>query len=130
MHRRPSPLLHDYKPSGTQEQKKSKGLQWFAVGLAIPLAGLALISALYSDPPTTPPPVTPAMMAIADSVVGSNAAVPGEPVVELVTFAEPVPEPIADFDLINLKIGRGDTLDKLFRQHNLNLGLLDAIAKL
>ena len=130
MHRRPSPLLHDYKPSGAQEPKKSKGLQWFAVGLAVPLAGLALISALYSDPPTTPPPVTPAMMAFADRVVGSNAAVPEELAMELVTFTEPAPEPVLEFDLINLKIGRGDTLDKLFRQHNLNLGHLAAIAKL
>ncbi len=70
------------------------------------------------------------MMAIADSVVGSNAAVPEELVVESVTLAEPVPEPVPEFDLINLKIGRGDTLDKLFRQHNLNLGHLAAIAKL
>lgn len=49
---------------------------------------------------------------------------------ELITLIEPEPEPIPDFDVVNLKIGRGDTLDRLFRQNNLNLGHLAAIAKL
>ena len=49
---------------------------------------------------------------------------------DLVTLIEPELEPVPDFDQIDLKIGRGDTLDKLFRQHNLNLGHLAAIAKL
>ena len=49
---------------------------------------------------------------------------------ELVTLIEPEPEPIPDFDVVNLKIGRGDTLEKLFRQNNLNLGHLVAIATL
>ncbi len=130
MHRRPSPLLHDYKPSGAQEPKKSKALQWFAVGLAIPLVGLVLISTQNSAPPEIPPADMPAMMAIADTAAGSDAAAAEALVVDLVTLTEPEPEPIPEFDMINLKIGRGDTLDKLFRQHNLNLGHLAAIAKL
>lgn len=130
MHRRPSPLLHDYKPSGAQEPKKSKALQWFAVGLTIPLVGLVLISTQNSAPPEMSPADMPAMMAIADTAAGSDAAAAEALVVDLVTLTEPEPEPIPEFDMINLKIGRGDTLDKLFRQHNLNLGHLAAIAKL
>ena len=49
---------------------------------------------------------------------------------ELIALIEPEPEPIPDFDVVNLKIGRGDTLDRLFRQNNLNLGHLATIAKL
>ena len=77
-----------------------------------------------------PPADMPAMMAIADTAAGSDAAAVEALVVDLVTLTEPEPEPIPEFDMINLKIGRGDTLDKLFRQHNLNLGHLAAIAKL
>lgn len=130
MHRRPSPLLHDYKPSGSKKPKKSKALQWFAVGLGIPLAGLALISTLDTTPPVVAQDTMPATMTSTDvspiQVPESNVedALPAE----LVVVTEP--EPMPTFASLSLKIGRGDTLDKLFRQHNLNLGHLAAIAKL
>ncbi len=130
MHRRPSPLLHDYKPSGAQEPKKPKALQWFAVGLTVPLAGLALLSTLDSTPPATPARDTPAIIASSDARLAVVAAQPVALATDLVTLAEPELEPIPEFDLVTLRIGRGDTLDKLFRQHNLNLGHLAAIAKL
>ncbi len=130
MHRRPSPLLHDYKPSGAQDQKKPKALQWFAVGLTVPLAGLALLSTLDSTPPATPARDTPAIIASSDAKLAVVAAQPVALATDLVTLAEPELEPIPEFDLVTLRIGRGDTLDKLFRQHNLNLGHLAAIAKL
>ena len=130
MHRRPSPLLHDYKPSGAQDPKKPKALQWFAVGLTVPLAGLALLATLDSTPPATPARDTPAIIASSDASLAVVATQPMALATDLVTLAEPEPEPIPEFDLITLRIGRGDTLDKLFRQHNLNLGHLAAIAKL
>ncbi len=130
MHRRPSPLLHDYKPSGAQEPKKPKALQWFAIGLTVPLAGLALLSTLDSTPPATPARNTPAIIASSDAKLAVVAAQPVALATDLVTLAEPELEPIPEFDLVTLRIGRGDTLDKLFRQHNLNLGHLAAIAKL
>ena len=43
---------------------------------------------------------------------------------------EPEIEPVPSYDSLNLTIGRGDTMDKLFRENNLNLGNLAAIAKL
>ena len=44
MHRPVSPLLHDYKPQVQKKPKKTRALQWFVIGLGIPLLGLALIS--------------------------------------------------------------------------------------
>ena len=128
MHRRPSPLLHDYKHSSAQEPKKSKALQWFAVGLTVPLAALALISSMTSTPPAATASDTAAIMVSSDAELDVAAALEITP--ELITLIEPEPEPIPDFDVVNLKIGRGDTLDRLFRQNNLNLGHLAAIAKL
>ena len=132
MHRRPSPLLHDYKPSGTNKNKKSQALQWFTVGLGIPLAGLALVSAVETAPPATPPAEMPAIMTSSDSSIVTLPTADGSLAVALPTLIEPEPEPepLPEFEQITLEIRRGDTLDKLFRQNNLNLGHLAAISKL
>ena len=128
MHRPVNPLLHDYKPSAAKDPKKPKALQWFAIGLGIPLAGLALVSMLTSTAPSTPPPEEPVMKA----TDGSDYDV--EAPVELV-YAE-TPLVLADainpppYQQLNLTIRRGDTLDKLFRKHDLDLGNLAEISKL
>jgi len=132
VHRRPSPLLHDYKPSGTNKNKKSQALQWFTVGLGIPLAGLVLISTVDTAPPATPPAELPAIMMSSDSDAVTLRVVEEALAADLPTLVEtaPVPEPLPEFEQITLEIRRGDTLDKLFRQNNLNLGHLAAISKL
>ena len=128
MHRPVSPLLHDYKPAAAKQPKKSKALQWFVVGLGIPLAGLAFLSTLT----TTAPPATPPQEPVMTATDGSDFDV--EEPIELV-YAE---TPLVLADAINpppsqklsLTIGRGDTLDKLFRKHDLDLGQLSEIARL
>lgn len=83
---------------------------------------------MTSTPPAATPSDTAAIIVSSDAELNVAAALEIAP--ELVALIEPEPEPIADFDVVNLKIGRGDTLDRLFRQNNLNLGHLAAIAKL
>jgi hypothetical protein len=128
LHRPVSPLLHDYKPSAAKEPKKSKAVQWFVIGLGIPLAGLALVSTLTTTTPPAAPPEEPVITA-AD---GSDYDV--EAPAELV-YAD-TPLVLADainpppYQKLNLTIRRGDTLDKLFRQHDLDLGHLSEISKL
>ena len=130
MQQRPSPLLHDYKPTGAHKSRKSRALQWFAVGLGIPLAGLALVSTLNKVPPAAPTVQQPAMLATDDAELPGDSSV-GAPIdEEIQALIEPEPELLPNYDTVKLTIGRGDTLDKLFRQHNLNLGHLAAIAKL
>ncbi len=120
VHRRPSPLLHDYKPSGESEPKKSKALQWFAVGLGAPLVGLLLISTMSSGPSTQ-------TSSEEQSLIASGTA---PPPVERLAFEIPELEVVPEFDTIAVTIGRGDTMDRIFRQNDLNLGHLAAIANL
>jgi cell envelope opacity-associated protein A len=47
-----------------------------------------------------------------------------QPSILVETFAEPA------FELLTLKIGRGDTLDTLFRKNNLSIGSLASMARL
>ena len=123
MRRSSSQLLHDYKPTATKSPKKSKALQWFAVGLGIPLLGVALLSTLdHSSDETIAPLQAPGM-----------AAVSGEPfpVDDIVVSDVPLvfaPEP--EFETLMLEVKSGDTLDKLFRRHELDLGNLSTIARL
>jgi murein DD-endopeptidase MepM/ murein hydrolase activator NlpD len=121
-----SPLLHDYKPTAAPTPKKSKALQWFVVGLGIPLLGVALLAKLdtSSDTPQTAPP---GMSASTGAEVGAAELV-AEP---FVAPAEPLvwaPEP--DYDTLTLTIRSGDTLDQLFRKHDLNIGHLALISRL
>jgi murein DD-endopeptidase MepM/ murein hydrolase activator NlpD len=128
LHRPVSPLLHDYKPSAEKKPEKSKALQWFVVGLGIPLAGLALVSALSTTTPVAPPPQEPILTA-ADSI-GVTSEVTMDRVfaeVPLVLTEAMNPPP---YQTLTLTIRRGDTLDKLFRKHDLSLGDLSRISKL
>jgi len=123
LHRPVSPLLHDYKPPATNTPKKSRALQWFVVGLGLPLLGLALIGTIdMSEAPTTPS-TTPMMAATpgAEIVIAAPAVYSEVP---LVLALEP------EYQTLTLTIRRGDTLDQLFRKHQLDIGHLATIARL
>ena len=128
MHRPVSPLLHDYKPSAEKQPKKSKALQWFVVGLGIPLLAVALVTGLNTSAPTPTPPQDPVMTA----AEGTEFAVE-EPVervysdVPLVLLDAINPPPLEE---LTLTVRRGDTLDRLFRKNDLSLAQLSEIAKL
>lgn len=129
MNRQSSPLLHDYKPSSARHPAKSKALQWFAVGLGIPLIGIALVTGLGTNDPKPPAAETHVMVA-ADVALPTleerDAAEITRDVIEPAILPEPVPE----FDKLSLKVGRGDTMEKLFRRNSLDIGQLMAIAQL
>ncbi len=130
MRQRRSPLLHDYKPELPRNRKNSKALQWFGVGLGIPLIALALITTFDADRASAPPAEQAEMLPTDefDPALEFASAVAIDD--SLATLAEPDPVPLPDYDTLTLKIGRGDTLDRLFRKHDLNLGHLAAIARL
>lgn len=127
MHRPVSPLLHDYKPPAANAPKKSRALQWFVVGLGLPLLGVALLS-------TIDPSDTPSTTSVTQSATPMMAATPGAEVAAAapVTYSEVplvlAPEP--EYQTLTLTIRRGDTLDQLFRKHQLDIGQLATIARL
>ncbi len=132
MHRPVSPLLHDYKPSSTRKAKNTQALQWFVVGLGIPLIGLTLVSTLNMATPVAPLPAMPVVQAIADAQVPIDEIFDVSASNQFIAENDISPEaaPIPKYEELKLTIGRGDTLDTLFRQHHLNLGPLVAISRL
>jgi len=121
LHRPVSPLLHDYKPTAGKKPSKARALQWFGVGLGIPLLGLALISTVDISTTVAPQPTTASMTASADTGMADPLVYTEVPIVLL-------PEP--EYDTLTLTIRRGDTLDQLFRTHQLDIGHLAEIARL
>ncbi len=126
MNRPVSPLLHDYKPSHSGKPKKSKALQWFAVGLGVPLIAVALINTLdtSSPPPATTVPVMTASIDEPIVVPPVNEAALMEEVAAL------LPEPVPEFEKLVLTVASGDTMEKLFRKNKLSVGNLMAIVEL
>ena len=121
-------MLHDYKPSAEKNPKKSKALRWFVVGLGIPLIGLALVSTLNTTTPVAPPPQEPILTAAQGAGIDTEELVDRVYAeVPLVLTAAMNPPP---YQNVTLVIRRGDTLDKLFRKHDLDLGDLSRISKL
>ena len=129
MSRPASPLLHDYKPSAASKPAKSKALWWFAVGLGIPLLGIALYTGLSTNDSRLPAANEPVM---------TSAGAPALPVDEMdaaeitsdVLEPEIVVEPEPEYDKLTLTVRRGDTMEKLFRKNKLSISHLMQIAQL
>jgi murein DD-endopeptidase MepM/ murein hydrolase activator NlpD len=122
-----SPLLHDYKQSVSDRPKKSKALQWFAVGLGIPLIAVALLGLLDDAPPQAPKFIAPSIAASIDE----PPVVPPVDSAELLQEAAAlIAEPLPTFDTLVLRVASGDTMEKLFRKNKLNIGNLMSIVQL
>jgi murein DD-endopeptidase MepM/ murein hydrolase activator NlpD len=124
-----SPLLHDYKHSAARKPARPKALQWFAVGLGLPLIVVALITALDSSESLPPESDTPVMLAADEAPLAVDEMDAAE-ITSDVLEPEVVEPPPPEYDKLTLKIGRGDTMEKVFRRNKLDIGQLMAIAQL
>lgn len=136
MNRPASPILHDYKPSASPKAKKPNALHWFAVGLGLPLLGIALLLALRNTttPAATNSDTVPQVAMLVVDVASPPAAALAEAVaaVEPVAFPDfhpPLQQP-PEYAQLKLTVRRGDTLDALFRRNKLDLGHLAMIVRL
>ncbi|HEX7719463.1 MAG TPA: LysM-like peptidoglycan-binding domain-containing protein, partial [Woeseiaceae bacterium] len=136
MNRRASPLLHDYKETAPETAGKNKRLQWFVVGLGLPLVGLMLMWAFNSPTSESSQSAELADEASAVSVIPlAEASLPAlDTELELIELAtvRPLPEmkPVSPYSELQFRVRPGDTLDRLFRTHKLDLGNLASIASL
>ncbi len=152
--------MQDYKAKLPESQTKSRPLRWFITGLGIPLLASALFLVLTrpADEPVDPIVASPAPIdAPADVTVSaelSNMPAAGAPsaddavlAAEAAVFSSklsPEPAPLVpqpafhpplvfeepDYESVLVTIRRGDTLDKVFREHGIDRGDLAQIAKL
>ena len=97
------------------------------MGFGIPLAGVALISGLTTNDAPQPAAEEPVLIA-ADSAPPAVEEVDAADIIEDVL--EPAPPPEPEYDTLTLKVGRGDTMEKMFRRNELDVGELFAIARL
>ena len=136
MNRPVSPILHDYKPSAGSQVKNCNALRWFAVGLGIPLIGIALLLTLKNASGTNTSIVEDdTVLATADAdlqlteiQVESESVAAIEPI-PFPPFHPPLELP-PEYDQLSLTIKRGDSLNALFRSNNLDLGHLAMIVRL
>ncbi len=94
---------------------------------------MALVNGLGSNDPQPVASETPIMTATISAEPPVSSANTVEETLEtapvaLATVAEPEPEP--QFETLVLTVGRGDTMEKLFRKNKLSLGQLMTIAQL
>ncbi len=99
------------------------------VGLGIPLIGVALVSMLDTDEPQPPATEMPVMRSADESPLTIEEMDPAEITADVVE-PEVLPEPEPVFAQLTLKVGRGDTMEKLFRRNGLDIGHLMQIAQL
>lgn len=143
MNRPVSPLLHDYKPSTVIYDQKTSAGRWFACGLGLPLAGVALLL-FFQDAPIEPiavvvaepaaieavgPPVQLAPLSLA-MATGNDLVAESGTALLAAAFHPPLLPPAPVYASIKLTIQRGDTLERLFRKHGLDLGHLATIVRL
>lgn len=141
MNRPVSPILHDYKPSPERPATKFDALHWFALGLGLPLVGIALLLGLKNASGTSHVALENNVVAelekqdaelpvaIDGDVITEPVAVVNEEPVTFPEFQAPLALP-PEYEQLTLTVKRGDTLNALFRRNDLDLGDLATIVRL
>lgn len=139
MNRQQSTIHKDYRPQPlNQSGNKPHRLPWFGVGLAIAILTVTLYQQFFSaEPEHSNPPVAAA------ALIGTSPATEAKPESDT-TIEDGEWLPLADeflnlgsteslaplYHEVALTIASGDTLDGLFRKHELDLGDLVTISRL
>ncbi|MEO0347066.1 MAG: M23 family metallopeptidase [Pseudomonadota bacterium] len=132
MHRKPSPIRHDYNISANPRggaASRPHHVLWFVAGLGLPLLALILGLAFRDAAPTelTLDAATDTVTASAAAPARAEVLLDAQPAVELPAATEP---PAPAYDSLVLKVASGDTLDGLFRKNQLNIADLITISRL
>jgi len=118
------PIMRDYKPVPARVQPRARWMLWFVAGLGLPLV---LVALLLPDP-NEPPPLAPESPDLVISIgpveerdVPAGKQATSAPSKSVSTAIPPlVAAPKPDSERTVLTVRRGDSLDRLFRRHNLS----------
>ena len=136
----PSGIRHDYKQNAPERAPSSRrrGLSWFALGLSLPIVGVSLLLASERNESKIPTPPQASTLASTPEVF-LTAEVPVELALPQAETATPEPvlaeaaleAPAAvTRETLDLLVGRGDTLEILFRRNGLDVADLAAMTTL
>ena len=119
--------MHDYKQTVLKQSKKSKAFQWFTVGLGIPIITVFFINIL--NKPVNDKEISE------NSINETKRNVPQDISVIEEKYEDYQLEILKEeskpaYEFIELVIAKGDTLEKLFRKNNLDVGQLMSISEL
>lgn len=128
MRRNTSGLRHDYKDNSiAAPNRKQRRWQLFALGVAVPIIGLALVT--LGSPRNPPVPRAEASLEPQSQIVAVTS-----PFESTRTFVGPIAAPPVHTEpestLLDLLVTRGDTLEMLFRRNGLSLNDLAAMVAL
>ena len=119
--------MHDYKQTVLKQSKKSKAFQWFTVGLGIPIITVFFINIL--NKPVNDKEISENSINETKRNVPQDISVIEEKYKDYqLEILKEESEPAYEF--IELIIAKGDTLEKLFRKNNLDVGQLMSISEL
>lgn len=144
LNRPPSPLRQDYRPRALRsDRRRSRQLPWFVGGLAVAVASVTLFKIFA---PATPPLDAGSLTSAASetSVDDTEQNIPASFTAVTENITQPVTtafdseisgapaavEQAPVYDELTLHVKSGDTLDRLFRKNNLDIGDLTVIARL
>jgi murein DD-endopeptidase MepM/ murein hydrolase activator NlpD len=115
--------MRDYKPVPVKPQPRARWLVWFVAGLGLPLVTVAVLLPDHDKPPPLEPENSGPMM----------SAVPASPSAQapVLKYSTNIPPFVAalppEFERSVLTVRRGDSLDRMFRRHDLSISNLHAI---
>lgn len=120
-------MMRDYKPVPAKQQPRGRWLIWFIAGLGLPLITVALVMPNNDQPPPIEPAAAiPAMSALPETK-------PVEPPEKLIVASTAIPELVAapepEYEQTMLTVKNGDSLDRLFRRHDLSVADLTIILR-
>ena len=119
------PIMRDYKPVPAKPQPRGRWLLWFIAGLGIPLVTVALI-----QPQESLPVITDDDTAIQMSATTPRAKPNSEALQSNVVSKPATNESESVGSQLTLTVGRGDSLDYLFRRNDLSIADLSLIMQL
>ena len=119
--------MHDYKQTALKQSRKSKAFQWFTVGLGIPIITVFFINILNKS--VNNKEITKNLLNETKQNLFENDSVIDQ-ISEDNQLEISIAEPEPAYEFIELNISQGDTLEKLFRQNNLDVGQLMSITEL